>query len=118
MPRYLILPELKNTAQAIVGILQCLEGVWPALFPDRIRRDWINGDDLLLPEEKKIKQEIHDLLSNANEAVRAKNKELELVANDNSFVRDLLVATEDATIEKNKRLSAVVKKALDFLAGC
>jgi len=114
-PRYIILPQLRDFSNGIIGILQCLESVWPQLFPDKIKQDWISGDEFLLPEERRIGREIEAVIANASRQVGLKKQELASVIIENAFVRDLLTATEDAGIDPDHRLKAVVKKALHFL---
>jgi len=58
VPRYVLLPQLKDNAEGALQILLCMEGVWPRLFPDRIRREWLTTAEFLLPEEKAINLEI------------------------------------------------------------
>lgn len=113
--RYIILPQLKNMPRAVVQILQCLETIQPRLFPDKIKRGWIENDEFLLPEEKAIENEIQKKISETRLFVDDMKKKKESIAQNNSFVRRLLVATEDNDINPDMRLSVVVKKALEFL---
>jgi hypothetical protein len=115
LPRYILLPQLKNNAQAMIQILKCLEETWPELFPDRIRRDWINGEQFLLPEERAIEAEIEGIMSQTKSLIESKRKEREQLAAQNAFIRNLLVATERTDLDISERLSTVVKKALEFL---
>jgi hypothetical protein len=114
-PRYIILPELKNIPLAVVQILQCLENIFPQLFPDKIRRDWLKTDEFLMPEEKTIDTDIQKKISETTIFVDAMKKKKEEIAQKNSFVRGLLVATEDGKIDPETRLSGVVMTALEFL---
>jgi hypothetical protein len=113
--RYIILPQLKNIPRAVVQILQCLESKLPQLFPDKIRRDWLNADEFLLPEEKTIEMEIQKKISETKKSVDEMKKKKEDIAKKNSFVRGLLVAKEDDGTDSEMRLSRVVKRALEFL---
>jgi hypothetical protein len=115
VPRYVILPRLVNMSRAVIEILQCLETVYPALFPDKMRLDWINADEFLTLEEMAIKKQIGEIVAEATKAVQDKNAELAAAAAENSFVRNLLTATEDASLEPERRLVATVKRALNFL---
>lgn len=115
VPRYVILPRLVNMPRAVIEILQCLEAVYPGLFPDKTRLDWINADEFLTLEETAIKKQIGEVVAEATKAVQDKNAELAAAAAENSFVRDLLTATEDASVEPDRRLVATIKKALKFL---
>lgn len=114
-PRYIILPQLKNNAHAVVELLRCLENTFAELFPDRVKRDWLNTDEFTLPEERAIQDEIQRRIAETREIIEMKEKELEALRTDNSFVRGLLTATEDSKIDPADRLSGVVKKALEFL---
>jgi hypothetical protein len=115
LPHYIILPQVKDFPRAIIETLHCLETLSPSLFPDRIRQDWINSDEFLLPNERRIKEEIAGIVSAAQVAVQAKETELAAASAANSFIRDLLTSLEDKNNEPGKQLSAVVKKALEFL---
>jgi len=115
IPRYVVLPQLKNNAEGALQILLCLENVWPQLFPDRIKREWLTTEEFLLPEEKAIGREIEARLAETRSFIEVKNVEREKVTLENSFVRSLLVAKEDQSLAPKERLSSVVKKALEFL---
>jgi hypothetical protein len=115
IPRYVILPRLVNMSSAVIDILQCLETAYPGLFPDKIRLDWINADEFLTSDETAIKKQIGEIVAGATKEVQNKKAELAVAAAENSFVRDLLTTTEDANVEPEKRLAAIVKKALQFL---
>jgi hypothetical protein len=110
-----VLPQLKDCARATIQMLQCLEDIFPALFPDMAGRNWLSGDEFLLPEERRIQAEITQIIAAASKLVEEKKEEREVLAHDNSFIRDLLIATEDSKLDPAKRLSGVVKKALEFL---
>jgi hypothetical protein len=113
LPRYIALPELKNTAQAVIEILACLETTLPRLFPDKAKRQWLYADGFLLPEERRVQSEIEAMIAETKAFIEVKKKERQRLADENSFVRNLLVATENQT--GDDRLSTVVRKALEFL---
>jgi hypothetical protein len=115
VPRYVVLPQLKDNAEGALQILLCMEGAWPQLFPDRIRREWLTTTEFLLPEEKAINLEIEVKVADTLGFVEAKEKQREKLKLENSFVRCLLVAKEDQSLAPTERLSGVVKKALEFL---
>jgi len=115
LPRYIILPKLTNLAQRVIETLKCLEDVYPALFPDKIKRDWLQSDEFLLPQEKAIQEQVKQRIAESTEFVKSKKIEREKFARENFFVREMLIATEDATQEPEKRLSRVIMKALEFL---
>ena len=115
LPRYIVLPQLQNNVQGVIEILRCLENVWPALFPDKVKKEWLEADEFLLPEEITLKDDVDRIIREATTAIEAKKKERERLASEHYFVRSLLVATENPELEPAKRLSAVVKRALEFL---
>jgi hypothetical protein len=115
VPRYIVLPQLRDLAQAIIQILGCLESVWPSLFPDKIKRDWLQSAEFLLPEERQIQKEIQEVIARATQTVADKKTQQEELAKKNSFIRNLLVAKEDPEAEPEERLSGVVRKTLEFL---
>ena len=115
IPRYLILPQMKNNAVAAVEILQTLEGLLPKLFPESSKNLWLERDEFKLPDEKAKDDEIEKRIKEATAAIEILRHERELLVLENDFIRQLLVATEDAKLEPQKRLSAVVRKALEFL---
>ena len=114
-PNYIILPQMKNTAQAVVQILRCLEDLVPDLFPDRRRTDWLDGEEFLLPEETAIKSAIEQKVAETRMFIETKQKEANSLAETNAFVRALLTAKEDPDVPPQQRLSGVVKAALEYL---
>ncbi len=115
IPNYIILPQMKNTAQAVVQILECLEELVPALFPDKRRTDWLEGEEFLLPEETAINKAIEEKVAEAKSFIEAKRKEAKTLGETNALVRALLVAKEDPKLLPQQRLSGVVKAALEYL---
>lgn len=115
VPKYVILPQLRNIPQATIQLLGCFESVVPGLFPDRSRRDWLQSDEYLLPDEKKIHQEINEIITIAVAATDTARKKLDEASRESRFIRDLLVATEDNKVAPEMRLSGIVKRALEFV---
>jgi hypothetical protein len=114
-PRYLILPQLKNRAQAVIAILQCLEKTAPLFFPDKAITDWLSADEFLLPEEKRVDELINSKMVETKQFIEAAQKERKRLGDENAFVRALLVAKEDPNFTLSERLSGVVRKALEYL---
>ena len=106
LPRYIILPQVRDFSRAVIDVLKCLESVWPELFPDKANFDWLSTDEFALPEEKEIENQIQRVISAATDEVKSKKEDLSRLRQENSFIRELLTATEDAN-EPGKRLSAV-----------
>jgi hypothetical protein len=115
VPRYIVLPQLKKNAHAVVEILQALEGICPPLFPDRLKNAWLQSEEFRLPDEKSKAEEIEAKVAETLTIVETLRRDQERLAAENNFIRQLLVATEDAKLEPQERLSGAVKKALDFL---
>jgi hypothetical protein len=112
--RYVLLPQLKDNASAAIRILQCLEKIWPELFPEKTKRDWLQAEEFKLPDERAAQREIEEKIAETMEFVEAKKKERDRLIVENSFVRRLLVATEDSKLDPSARLSGVVKRALEY----
>ena len=87
----------------------------PKLFPESSKNLWLKRDEFKLPDEKAKDDEIERKIKEATAAIEILRRERELLVLENDFIRQLLVATEDAKLEPQKRLSAVVRKALEFL---
>lgn len=115
VPKYVVLPKMKRTAHAVIEILRCLEDLVPTLFPDKRRTDWLESEEFLLPEEISINSAIAAKVDEAERFIEAKQAEKKVVAEQNSFVRSLLVAKEDPALPPDRRLSGVVRSALEFL---
>lgn len=115
VPRYVILPQLKSTARAVVQMLQCFEKVFPQLFPDKHKRNWLESEEFWLPEERIVRKEIEEKIEDSKKFIVEKKKQLDALAKEFGFVRGLLVATEGSKEEPSTRLSGVVRKALEFL---
>lgn len=115
IPRYIVLPLLKDMSRAVVRILQCLENVVPTLFPDKANRNWLHSEEFLLPEERRLNEAMNDKIAEATAYIETKKKEKDSLAQQVAFVRALLIATEDPKLDLAVRLSGVVKRALEFL---
>jgi hypothetical protein len=115
IPSYLVLPQLKDNAKATVEIFQTLERVFPALFPDKSKNAWLESEEFMLSDEKAKDLEIQKKVAETVAIVEQMQTERVNLAKENSFIRQLLSATEDVTVEASERLSAVVKKTLEFL---
>ena len=114
-PNYIILPQMKDTARAVVQILQCLEDLVPDLFPDKQRKDWLNDEEFLLPEEAAVNRAIEEKVAEVDNFIKSKQEEMKILTEKNAFVRALLVAKEDPMLPLPQRLSGVVKTALEYL---
>lgn len=112
--RYMILPQLKDPAKATIDILNCLQEVSPGLFPDD-PLVWLKGDEFLTNEEVRTKKEIDGIRAEAEKRVGEKQELLRDLSKKVEFAKKVLVATEDAKVEPQQRLSAVAKQALEFL---
>jgi hypothetical protein len=106
---------MRDSAQAAIQILQCLEDLVPELFPDLRRTDWLKGDEFLLPEEKAVNKAIEERVAETRSFIEAKRDEMKALAEKNAFVRALLTAKEDPGLPLAQRLSGVVKAALEYL---
>jgi hypothetical protein len=115
IPSYLVLPQLKNNAKATVEIFQTLERVFPALFPDKSKNVWLESEEFMLSDEKAKDLEMEKKVAETVAIVEQMRIERVNLAKENNFIRRLLSATEDVTVDASERLSAVVKKALEFL---
>lgn len=114
-PVYVILPQLRNNAVAALEILKLLVSMVPGLFPDLERRTWYDSDEFALSEQIVIKQEIQNRVEQVKRFIEEKQEEKEEIAKRFSFLKEILVATEGAAIEPDHRLSANVKRTLEFL---
>jgi hypothetical protein len=114
-PHYILLPEVKNLSQTVIQILQCLEKTTPSLFPDKFNAAWLESDEFLLPEEREKDSEIERTISDTLAIVEKLREQRTEITKGNTFIRRLLVATEDSRIEAAERLSSVVRQALEFL---
>ena len=115
IPSYLVLPQLKDNAKATVEIFQTLELVFPALFPDKSKNAWLESEEFMLSDEKAKDLEMQKKVAETVAIVEQMRSERVKLAKENNFIRQLLSATEDVTVEASERLSAVVKKTLEFL---
>jgi hypothetical protein len=115
IPRYVILPNLDDVPNAVIALLRCFESVYPALFPGKIGDNWLESDEFLLQEEKAKNREIEEIITKAKELIDGKKAERDELSVHNSFIRRVLVATEDQKLNPEERLSGVVKKSCEFL---
>jgi hypothetical protein len=111
----IVLPQLTDVQRGVIDILHCLEEVRPDLFPDKIKRDWLGGEEFLLPEEKKINRALREKVIETEKFIEAKKQEKSVLAKDFAFVKSLLIATEDSRIPLEERLSGAVKKAFELV---
>jgi hypothetical protein len=114
MVRYVVLPQLKDITRAAIQLLECFETVFPELFPDKIKRDWLSSNEFLLTEERQVTEAVKAKVAETTAFIAARKVEQESLAKANAFIRQLLVATEDPKLELGHRLSGVVKRVLEF----
>lgn len=112
---YVVLPQVVDRHRAIIEILKCLENIHPELFPDIVKRDWLDTDEFLLPEEKAIDEDIREKMKETDIFIERKKRERKELATENGFVRNLLTSREDHDLPLELRLSGVVKKAFEML---
>jgi len=114
-PHYIILPQMRDPAQAAIQILRCLEDLVPELFPDLRRTDWLEDEEFLLPEETAVHKAIEGKIAETQSFIEVRRDEMKALATENAFVRALLTAKEDPDLPPEQRLSGVVKLALEYL---
>lgn len=114
-PVYVVLPQLKNNALAVVKLLGELARLRPELFPDREIRDWYNGPEFAFAEERDIEREIAARLEEVNQFCQRKKQEKADVAARFAFMKRILVAREDPALPLDERLSTNVRRTLEFL---
>jgi len=115
LPVYVILPQLKNNANALVKLLELVAHLRPELFPDREVREWFTSDDFAFAEENAIKGQIDAKIKETIAFIEKKRAEKAEVAQRYSFIKKILVAREDAGLAPEDKLSTNVQKVLEFL---
>jgi hypothetical protein len=115
VPKYVVLPNMKNAARASVEILQVVEKVRPQLFPDRNKNSWLDGAEFMLPDELAKEKELQDKTAEILAVEIRLRGEIEELKKENAFIRQLLTATEEPKVQSDQRLSAVVRKSFEFL---
>jgi hypothetical protein len=115
-PVYVMLPPLRDSAAALVQMLDTLAEVRPELFPDRPgKRSWSSSKDFALREELAIDEELAEREAEFAAFVDWAKAERVKVAERFEFMRKILVATEDPTVPAEDRLSTNIKVSLEFL---
>jgi hypothetical protein len=114
-PVYVVLPQLKNNAACLLKLLEVVAKVCPDLFPDREIRDWYNSEEFAFREEKEIDRQMEARVQETMRFIETKRAEREDVAKRFAFIKEILIAREDVSIEPDHRLSVNVRKVLEFL---
>jgi len=115
VPVYIVLPQLKNNASCLVELLTVVTKLRPELFPDITSHKWYESEEFSFREEKAIDEEISRRIDETKEFIEAKQHERDVIAKRYSFIKDILVAREDPSLEPARRLSVNVRKVLEFL---
>jgi hypothetical protein len=115
IPIYIVLPQLENNASGLVEVLNVVTKLRPELFPDIKTHRWYESEEFAFREEKAIDEEISERISDTKEFVEAKQREKNAIAERYSFIREILIAREDLSVEADRRLSTNVRKLLEFL---
>lgn len=115
VPVYVILPQFKSNATVLVKVLNVIARLYPELFPDRELRDWYGSDEFAFTEEKDISRRMEARLAETGAFFEAMRREKAELAGRCSFIKKILVATEDPQHETEERLSGNVRKVLEFL---
>jgi hypothetical protein len=112
---YVVLPQLKDNAEGLIKVLNTLVRVYPDVFPDKSNAGWLCSEEFLTPEERHISVEIETKNEETKKFIEAKEQERKQLNGRFSFMREILVTTEDSKLEPIKRLSAVCRKCLEYL---
>jgi len=111
---YIVMPQLKENAKALVEILELLVQLAPDWFPDVQLLDWYDGEELKVSEEKEIQDEIDRIKKRTDDCVAECLRKIDNVRTEWDFLKRILVATEDAE-EAGAKLSASVRRVLEYL---
>jgi hypothetical protein len=115
IPVYLVLPQFRDNAKALVAILDTISELVPELFPYRPKkREWVQTDEFAFGEELGIDKQIASRASETEQFIAAKREERARVAEQYDFIRRILYATEDGD-KKDERLSTNIKSVLEYL---
>src|SRR5690348_15006893 len=98
-PIYVMLPQFKDNAAALVQVLDTLAAVRPELFPDRPRKkSWLLTQEFTFAEELAIDAELAVKEAELAQFIEWAKTERVKVAASYQFMRKILVATEDPTV--------------------
>jgi hypothetical protein len=115
-PVYVILPQFKDNAAALVQILDTLAEVRPELFPDRPgKKSWFLAKEFAFAEELAIDAELAVKEAELAQLFEWAKTERVKAAAPYEFMRKILVATEDPVIPLQDRLSTNIMMSLQFL---
>lgn len=115
VPVYVILPQLENNASSLVELLNVIAKLCPELFPDIKSHKWYESEEFAFREQKAIDEEVGRRIDETKEFIETKQREKDAIAKQYSFIKEILIAREDISLEADRRLSANVRKVLDFL---
>ncbi len=114
IPIYIILPQLRNSARAVLSLLEVLVDLRADLFPDVKSRGWYESDEFVFREERQIVKEISERITETKAYIESKQEERQNIIERFRFIKEILVASEDAA-EADHKLSVNVRKVLEFL---
>lgn len=112
---YIVLPQFTKNASVLLKLLNTISKIRPELFPDRQDLDWYESEEFAFREEKAIDEEIRKKIRETQEFIAANRTEKQGIAKRWGFIKEILVATEGPEVEPDRRLSAQVKRVLEFL---
>lgn len=116
LPAYIVLPPFNDTTHALIQVLDTLADICPRLFPDRPgKKSWLLTRDFAFSEEIFIDEEIAGKKAELANFLELKETEKKSVASEYEFMRRVLTAREDSTLEISERLSTNIKLSLEYL---
>ena len=95
--------------------LQGVSPVYPELFPDIKSQKWYESEEFAFREQKAIDEEVGRRIDETKEFIETKQREKDTIAERYSFIKAILIAREDLSVEADQRLAANVRKVLEFL---
>ena len=111
---YVVLPQFRDNMQVLIDLLPALIDLRPELFPDIKRLNWLDDDEFIADEVKRIEQEISNEMTKITAYIKSKEDEKGRIEESNKFIRQILVA-DDEHFEGDDRLKPCVLKILKSL---
>ncbi|MCH8947852.1 MAG: hypothetical protein IH789_09540 [Acidobacteria bacterium] len=102
-PVYVVLPQLKTNALALVELLKLLARLRPQVFIGMRAHDWLKGNEFAFPEEQEIEKETKKKIEETNQFIQKKRSEKSVVEKRHGFIRRILIATEEGSREDRLR---------------
>lgn len=114
IPKYLLLPEFDDNVKIALGILSKFSELRDDLFSKSGVDSWINNSEFTFDEIKILNEEISKKEKEIVQYKLNKEKDIEKISSDFSFIKQMLIS-DDERFEGDNKLTNCIAKVFSFL---